>query len=95
MLAILFALMLQPCPEGKVCSRPAPELASPAKTEAGPVKKLLQKERSAVTKRGKSHLPPARPSLRPFARKACHRASRPRGPWLPGRIRFAPQSRWR
>jgi hypothetical protein len=75
MIAALFALLLaQPCPPGKVCSRPAPEIASPAKTEAAPLKKLLHKERSAVTKRAKSHLPPAPSKLRPFAHKSCHRS---------------------
>ena len=96
MLAILFALLLaQDCPDGVVCPRKAPTLASPAKTEANPNKSPAKRERSAVTKRGESHLPPVASKLRPFARKACHRPSRTRGPFLPGRIRFAPQSRWR
>lgn len=75
MLPVLLLMLVQPCPEGMACPRPAPSLASPAHTENGPVKRLVQKERSAVVKRGKSHLPRVAPRIRPFARKSCHRPS--------------------
>lgn len=95
MIALFFALLLvQDCPDGVVCPRKAPTLASPAKTEANLNKSPAKRERSAVTKRGPSHLPRLKAPLKPFARKSCHRSSRrpfvhgigPRG-WQSARYR--------